>query len=71
MVNNHYEAILLLSKPTERYTEEEGTIESPHPSTFVQPICLDDADDVSDLTDDSEMTASQQVDSLHYNTSNN
>ena len=28
VVNNHYEAILLLTKPTERNTEEEVTIES-------------------------------------------
>ena len=38
---------------------------------FEQPISLDDAYDVIDLTDDSEMTAFQQPDSLQYNTSNN
>ena len=54
-----------------RHTEEEVTIENPYPSIFKQPISLDDADDVIDLTDDSEMTASQQPDSLKYNTSNN
>ena len=54
VANNHYEPILLLNKPTERNTEEEVTIESPHPSTFEQPISLDDADNVIDLTDDSE-----------------
>ena len=46
-------------------------MESPHPSTLEQPISLDDADDVIDLTDDSEMTTSQQSDSLQNNTSNN
>ena len=37
-VNNHYEAVLLLKKPTERNTEGEVTIENPCPSTFEQPI---------------------------------
>ena len=53
VINNHYEAILLLNKPTERHTEEEVTIEGPHSSTFEQPIILHDADDVIYLTDDS------------------
>ena len=70
VANNHYEAILLLNKPTERHTEEKVPIDSPCPSPFEQPISLDDADDVIDLTDDSEMTTSQQLDSLQYNTSN-
>ena len=60
--NNYYEAILQLNKPTERNAEEEVTIESPCPSTFEQPISLDHADDVTDLTDDSEMTTFQQPD---------
>ena len=68
--NNHYESMLLLNKPTERHTEEVA-IESPHPNTFEQPISQDDVDDVIDLTDDSEMTAVQQPDSVQYNTSNN
>ena len=71
MANNHYESILLLNKPTERNTEEEVSIESPHPSTFEQPVSLDDAHDVIGLTDDSEMTTFQQPDSLQYNISNN
>ena len=71
VANNHYEAILLLNKPTERHAEEEVTIESPHPSTFEQPISLDDVGDVIDLTDDSKMTTSYQPDCLQYNTSNN
>ena len=71
VANNLYEAIFLLSKPTEKHKEEDVTIESPHPSTFKHPINLDDAHDVIDLTDDSEMTTSQQLDSLQYNTSNN
>ena len=33
VANNHYKAMLLLNKPTERYTEEEVTIESPCPNT--------------------------------------
>ena len=71
VANNHYEAILLLNKPTERHPEEEVTIESPHPNTWEQPISLDDADDVIDLTDDSKKTTIQQPDSVQYNTSNN
>ena len=63
VANNHYDAILLLEEPTLRYTDEEVTIESPHPSAIEQPICLDDAD-VIDLTDDSE-----QPESPHSNTS--
>ena len=60
-----------LDEPTPRHTDEEVTIESPCPSTLEQPICLDDADDVIDLTDDSEMTTSEQSDSLQNNTSDN
>ena len=70
MANNHYEGILLLNKPTERHTEEKVTIESPCLSTLQQPVSLDDVDDLIDLTDDSEMTTSQQLDSLQNNTSN-
>ena len=70
-VNNHYKTILVLNKPIERNTEEKATIESPHPSTFEQLISLDDAYDVIDLTDDSEVTTFQQPESLQYNTSNN
>ena len=69
--NNHYKAILLHNKPTESHTEEEVTIESPCPSTLEQETNLDDADDVIDLTDDSDMTTSQQSDSLQNNLSNN
>ena len=71
VANNHYEAILILDKPTESHTEEEVNIESPHSSTFEQARSLDDADDVIDLTDDSDMTISQQSESLQNNTSNN
>ena len=39
--------------------------------TLEQPICLDDADEVIDLTDDSKMTTSEQSDSLQNNTSDN
>ena len=66
--NNHYNAILLLDKPTLRHTDEEVKIESPCLSNIEQPICLDDAD-VIDLTDDSEMTTSKQPESPHNNTS--
>ena len=59
VANNHYEAILLLDKPT---------IESPCPRTLEQPICLDD---VIDLTDDSELTTSELSDSLQNKTSDN
>ena len=62
---------MLLDKPTQRHTEEEVTIESPHPSTFEQARSQDDADDVIDLTDDSEMTTSEQLDSLQNNTGDN
>ena len=71
VANNHYEAILLLNKPTESHTEEKVTIGSPHPTTLEQPISLHDADDVIDLTDDYKMTTSQQSDSLQNNTSSN
>ena len=71
VANNHYEAILLFDEPTQRHTDEEVTIKSPCPSTLEQPICLDNADDVTDLTDDSEMTTSEQSDSLQNNTSDN
>ena len=67
VANNHYEAILLLDEPT----DEEVAIESPCPSTLEQPICLDDADDVIDLTDDSELTTSEPSDSLQNKTSDN
>ena len=56
--NNHYEAILLLDKPTGSNTEEEVTIESPCPSTLEHARRIDDADDVIELTDDSGMTIS-------------
>ena len=69
MASNHYDSILLLEEPTPRHTHEEVTIESPCPSTIEQPICLDDAD-VIDLTDDPEMTTSEQQESAHNNTSN-
>ena len=68
VANNHYKAILLLDKPTQRLTEEEVTIISPHPSNIEQTRSLDD---VIDLTDDSEMTTCQQFDSLQNNTGNN
>ena len=71
VANNHFEAILLLDEPTLRHTDEEVTIESPCPNTLEQPIYLDDADDVIDLTDDSEMTTSEQPESLQNNTSDN
>ena len=71
VANNHYEAILLLNKPTERNTEQEVSIESPCPSTFEQPISLYDAHNVIDLRDDSEMTTIQLPDSVQNNTSNN
>ena len=59
VATNDYEAILLFNTPTERNTEEVVTIGSPHPSTFEQPITLDDAHDMLDLTDDSKMTTFQ------------
>ena len=71
VANNQYEAILLLDQPTQRHTDEEVTIKSPCPSTLEQPISLDDADDVTDLTDDLKMTTSEQSDSLQNNTSDN
>ena len=63
VANNHYEAILLFDEPTQKHTDEEVTIES--------PICLDDAYDMIDSIDDSEMTTSVQSDSLQNNTSDN
>ena len=56
VANNHHETILLFDKPIGKNTEAEITIEIPCPSTLEQPIGLDDADDVVDLTDDSEIT---------------
>ena len=67
VANNHYDAILLLDKHTLRHTDEEVTLDSPCPSAIEQPICLDDAD-VTDLTDDSEITTSKQPESPHSNT---
>ena len=69
VANNHYEAILLIDEPTLRHADEEVPIESPCPSTVKQPICLDDADDVIDFTDDCEMTIYEQPESLQNNTS--
>ena len=71
IASNHYGAILLLNKPTERSTEEKVTIESPCPSTLEEPLSLYEADGVIDLTDDSEMTTAQLPDYIQYNTSNN
>ena len=68
VANNHYNATLLLDKPTPRHTDEEVTIESSCLSAIEWPICLDDAD-VIDLTDDSEMTTSEQPELPHSNTS--
>ena len=68
VTKNCYEAMFLLNKCIESHSEDEVTIESPHPSTPEQPISLHDADDMIDLTDDSEMTTSQQPDSLQNNT---
>ena len=68
VANNHYDAILLLEEPIPRHTDEEVTVESPCPSAIEGPICLDDTD-VTDLTDDSEMTTSEQPESPHSNTS--
>ena len=61
VANNNYNVILLLEEPTLRHTDEEVT------STIEQPICIDDVD-VIDLTDDSEMTTSEQPESPHSNT---
>ena len=71
VANNHYETILLLDEPTQRHIDEEATIQNACPSTLEQPITLDDADDVIDLTDDSKMTTSEQSDSLQNNISDN
>ena len=71
VASNHYDSILLLEEPTPGHTGEEVTIGSPCPSTIEQPICLDDADDVIDLTDDSEMTTPEQPESPQNNTSDN
>ena len=70
MAHNHYEAILLLEEPTQRHTDEGVTVESQCPS-LEQPVSLDDADDLIDLTDDSEITTSEQSDLLQNNTSDN
>ena len=71
LANNHYEVLLFLHKPVEGHRKDEATIENPHLSTLEQPISQADADDVVDLTDDSEMTAVHQLESVQYNTSNN
>ena len=62
---------MLLNKPIESHTKEELTIESSHPWMLEQATSLDDAGDMIDLIDDSEMTTSQQSDSLQNNTSKN
>ena len=60
LAHNHYEAVLLFEKPAGRCREDEITIESPCSRTLEQSISQDDADEVIDLTDDSEMTAIHQ-----------
>ena len=70
MDSNHHKDMVLLKTCREAY-REEVIIESPCHSTLDQPISLDDTNDVIDLTDDSETTAFQQLDSILYNTSNN
>ena len=71
VAHNCYEAILLLDEPTQRHTEEKLTIESAHPSRphLEQARSWDDAYDVIDLTDDSKITTSEQLDSLQNNKS--
>ena len=61
---------MLFDKPGDRYREDEVTIQSPCSSTL-EPIGQDDADEVIDLTDDSETTAVHQLEFVKYNTSNN
>ena len=71
LAHNYYGAILLFDKPAWRCREEQFTTEGPHSSTLEQPISQDDADEVIDMTDDSEMTAIHQLELVHYTTSNN
>ena len=75
VASNHCDSILLLEEPILRHTDEEVTIDSPYLSTIEQPICLDDADDVIDLTDYSEVTMFEESGSSKYfkinNTSDN
>ena len=70
LAHNHYEAILFFDKSGVMHREDEVVMESPSSSTL-GPISQDDADEVIDLTDDSDMTAIQQPVLVQYNTSNN
>ena len=57
---NHYDAILLFDKPADLCQQDEDNFEGPNP-TSLQPIMQDDADKVSDLTDDSKTTHSHSA----------
>ena len=70
LANNQYDIILLFDKPAEIYKQDEDNFESPSP-TSLQPIMQDNADDVIDLTDESETTVIQHPESVPYNNNNN
>ena len=52
------------------HTEDKVTKESPSTSTL-KPIGKDDTDEVTDLSENSDMTVMQQLEMVPYNTSNN
>ena len=70
LANNHNDAILLCDKPAEICQQDEVIIESPSP-TSLQLIIQDYADEVFDLTDDSETTVVQHPELVPYNNNNN
>ena len=63
---NHYDAILLLHKPVKVFDHDEHNFENPN-SASLQLIMQDYADEVIDLTDDSETTFMQHNVNCPYN----
>ena len=70
LTNNHYDAILVFDKPAQLCQQDEEKFESPG-STSLQSITQDDADEVIDLTGDSETTFMQHPEFVPYNKNNN
>ena len=68
--NNHYNATLLFDNCAQLCQQDKDNFESPSP-TSLQLIMLDDADEVIDLTGDSETTFMQCPVYLANNNNNN
>ena len=67
---NYYDAILLLHKPGKVFDHDEHNFENPSPNSL-QLIMQDYADEVINLTDDSETTFMQHHVYSSYNNNNN